>query len=165
MAVNLSPGAISILLSGNYETVMKPVVQVIDIRCSQTQTQVKGNRVEKMELYDGIIISDGSVCEDVMIDYKIEKMLRSKKLQKGSIVQLTQFSSNTDTLGSKIWLHIEDKRLCLKLDLRKLGDVEPLRMFFMLGSVAQRKLVSLFVDSMEVIKDHILESADWTLEE
>ncbi|GKB46629.1 replication protein A 70 kDa DNA-binding subunit A-like protein, partial [Tanacetum coccineum] len=95
MAVNLSPGAISILLSGNYETVMKPVVQVLDIKCTHTQTEIKGNRVEKIELYDKIIISDGSVCEDVYIDYKIDEMIRSKQLQKGSIVQLTQFSSHT----------------------------------------------------------------------
>ncbi|GJZ96291.1 L10-interacting MYB domain-containing protein-like protein [Tanacetum coccineum] len=96
MAINLSPGAISILLSGNYETVMKPVVQVIDIRCSQTQTEVKGNRVEKIELYDKIIVSDGSVCEDVYIDYKIDEMIRSKQLQKGSIVQLTHYISVDD---------------------------------------------------------------------
>nr|GFC70831.1 replication protein A 70 kDa DNA-binding subunit A-like [Tanacetum cinerariifolium] len=99
MAVDLTPGAISMLLTGN-QTVMKPIVQVIDIKCGETQTQVKGNRVEKIEFYDGIILSDGSVCEDVMVDYRIDKMIRSKKLQKGSIVRLTQFSSHTDTFGS-----------------------------------------------------------------
>ncbi|GJW41570.1 L10-interacting MYB domain-containing protein-like protein [Tanacetum coccineum] len=101
MAVNLSPGAISILLSGNYETVMKPVVQVLDIKCMNTQTEIKGNRVEKIELYDKIIVSDGSVCEDVYINYKIDEMIRSEQLQKGSIVQLTQFSSNTTSRGSR----------------------------------------------------------------
>ncbi|GKD37068.1 replication protein A 70 kDa DNA-binding subunit A-like protein [Tanacetum coccineum] len=95
--VDLTPGAISMLLSGN-QTVTKPVVQVIDIKYSQTLTQVKGDRVEKMEFYK-IILSDGSVCEDVIIYDKIAEMIRSKQLQKGSIVQLTQFSSSTGSPG------------------------------------------------------------------
>ncbi|GJW00717.1 nucleic acid-binding, OB-fold protein [Tanacetum coccineum] len=71
---------------------------VIDIKYSQTLTQVIGDRVEKKEFYK-IILSDGSVCKDVIIYDKIAEMIRSKQLQKGSIVQLTRFSSNTGSPG------------------------------------------------------------------
>ncbi|PWA73085.1 hypothetical protein CTI12_AA261400 [Artemisia annua] len=100
MADNLTPGAISMLLTGKH-TVMEPVVQVIKIKCTQTRTEVKSNGVvEKKKSYD-ITLSDGLVRKGVGINEKINEMIISNQLQKGSVVQLTEFSSSIDDfLGS-----------------------------------------------------------------
>nr|GEU49614.1 nucleic acid-binding, OB-fold [Tanacetum cinerariifolium] len=111
-------GAISMVLSGRYTVMFKPVVQVIEIKCRHTQTKVEGNRVEKKEFYD-IILSDGSVCKNVTIDCKIDEMIRSKQLQKGSIVQLTQFSS-----GTSFYISVRDLNV-IRCNCIILGDPKP----------------------------------------
>nr|GEX57521.1 hypothetical protein [Tanacetum cinerariifolium] len=79
--------------------------------------------VEKIELNDKIIVSDGSVCESVYIDYKIDEMIRSKQLQTGSIVQLTQFSSNTTFRGLS-YISVHDLKV-IRFNCIILGDPKP----------------------------------------
>ncbi|PWA64518.1 hypothetical protein CTI12_AA346000 [Artemisia annua] len=78
-AVNLTPDAISKLLTGDIDEMnpAKPVVQVIDIK----------RRGEYR-----IVLSDGSKFVKVYISDRVNKLVRSKQLGKGSIVELTKFS-------------------------------------------------------------------------
>ncbi|PWA73086.1 Nucleic acid-binding, OB-fold [Artemisia annua] len=124
MAVNLTPGAISKLLT-NEHTVREPVVQVIDIKCLDTRTVVKSNGVAKKKARYSIVLSDGSVCIDgfiTLFDKKISEMISSNKLQKGSLVQLTKFSSITDNFSS--YISVRDLNV-IRCNCIILGDPKP----------------------------------------
>lgn len=71
---------------------LKPVFQVMDIRI--VQNQVPGTLDEKKERYR-VMLSDGSFYLQGMLDTHLNELIRSKQLQKGSIVQLTEFVCNT----------------------------------------------------------------------
>ncbi|PWA20071.1 replication protein A 70 kDa DNA-binding subunit C [Artemisia annua] len=103
MAVNLTAGAISKLLT-NEHTVREPVVQVIDIKCTETRIEVKSNGVLKNKTRYRIVLSDGSVCIGGFISNNINEMIGSNQLQKGSVVQLSNFSSITDNFSSNTTL-------------------------------------------------------------
>ncbi|XP_051137025.1 replication protein A 70 kDa DNA-binding subunit A-like [Andrographis paniculata] len=86
--VTLTEGAIAILSSGDTQpTDVKPVLQVVDIRLVNTQSQNNSERYR-------ILLSDGSFTQQGMLATQRNELVRSQKVQKGSIVQLTQFVCN-----------------------------------------------------------------------
>ncbi|KVH91342.1 replication protein A 70 kDa DNA-binding subunit A-like [Cynara cardunculus var. scolymus] len=121
MAVNLTTGAISILSSGECQaTDVKPVVQVRDIRV-QTQTSAGGGGGENKEKYR-VLLSDGLFHQQGMLATQCNELVRSQQLQKGSIVQLTEFACNT--IRERIIIIIIDLNVILdKCDL--IGDPKP----------------------------------------
>nr|GEU97601.1 L10-interacting MYB domain-containing protein-like [Tanacetum cinerariifolium] len=62
-----------------------------DIKSILTHIEVKGYKVEKKECYN-VVLSDGSFCKECQISSEINELIRSKKMQQGSIVQLTNFT-------------------------------------------------------------------------
>ncbi|XP_075522665.1 replication protein A 70 kDa DNA-binding subunit A-like isoform X1 [Primulina tabacum] len=87
--INLTEGAIALLSSGEAQgTDVKPVLQVADIRLVNTQNQNNNN-----ERYR-ILLSDGEFTQQGMLATQRNELIRSEMLQKGSIVQLTQFVCN-----------------------------------------------------------------------
>lgn len=87
--IDLTEGAIALLSSGEAPgTDVKPVLQVADIRLVNTQNQNNNN-----ERYR-ILLSDGTFTQQGMLATQMNELVRSEKLQKGSIVQLTQFVCN-----------------------------------------------------------------------
>ncbi|KAK4389126.1 Replication protein A DNA-binding subunit C [Sesamum angolense] len=86
--INLTEGAIAMLSSGDAQgTDVKPVLQVADIRLVNTQNQNNNERYR-------ILLSDGVFTQQGMLATQRNDLVRSEKLQKGSIVQLTQFVCN-----------------------------------------------------------------------
>ncbi|KAK9052769.1 hypothetical protein SSX86_029399 [Deinandra increscens subsp. villosa] len=90
MAVNLTEGAISLISTGNCQaTEMKPVLQVLEVRAVQTQTSSSENK----ERYR-IILSDGSNNQQGMLATQLNDLVRSERLQRGSVVRLNEFVIN-----------------------------------------------------------------------
>ncbi|CAA3016033.1 replication A 70 kDa DNA-binding subunit A-like [Olea europaea subsp. europaea] len=88
-SVNLTEGAISMLARGDVQaTEIKPVLQVSDVRLVNTQNQNSNN-----ERYR-ILLSDGLFLQQAMLATQKNELVRTDKLQKGSIVQLTEFVCN-----------------------------------------------------------------------
>lgn len=90
--VNLTDGAIEMLSSGEGQQQgleVKPVLQVWDLRLVNTQNQ-NNSAKERYRL----ILSDGVHTQQGMLATQRNDLVRSQKLQKGSIVQLTQFMCN-----------------------------------------------------------------------
>lgn len=69
-------------------TEIKPVLQVSDVRLVNTQNQNSNN-----ERYR-ILLSDGLFLQQAMLATQKNELVRTDKLQKGSIVQLTEFVCN-----------------------------------------------------------------------
>ncbi|GFP81509.1 replication protein a 70 kDa DNA-binding subunit c [Phtheirospermum japonicum] len=87
MSIKLTDGAILMLSSGEIPgTEFKPVLQIAEIRLVNTSNQ-------NNERYR-ILISDGVWMQQGMLATQHNELVRSEKLQKGSIVQLTQFVCN-----------------------------------------------------------------------
>lgn len=90
MAINLTEGAIATMTSGEAQgTGVKPVLQVADIRIVNTQNS-SNNSTERYR----ILLSDGSYYQQGMLATQRNDLVRSGRLQKGSIVQLTEFVCN-----------------------------------------------------------------------
>ncbi|GKC50266.1 replication protein A 70 kDa DNA-binding subunit A-like protein [Tanacetum coccineum] len=87
----MAVGALSKRISGTYD--MNPVVQVIDIKSILSRIEVKGDKVENKVIYD-VVLSDGLICEECQIYSGLNELIRSNKMQQGSIVQLTNFEIN-----------------------------------------------------------------------
>ncbi|KAL6556466.1 hypothetical protein OROGR_005754 [Orobanche gracilis] len=86
--ITLTEGAVPMLSSGDAQgTDIKPVLQIADIRLVKTQNQ---NNVERYR----IVLSDGSFAQQGMLATQLNDLVRSEKLHKGSIIQLTQFVCN-----------------------------------------------------------------------
>ncbi|THF95725.1 hypothetical protein TEA_025318 [Camellia sinensis var. sinensis] len=83
---HLQQGAVAMLTSGEQGSDVKPVLQVADLRLVNTQNQSN-------ERYR-ILLSDGSHLQQGMLATQKNDLVRSQSLQKGSIVQLTQFVCN-----------------------------------------------------------------------
>lgn len=93
MAINLTSGAITKIMSGIYTSKdLKPVLQVTDF-CSDLL------RTSDDKQWYGVGLSDGSYRQ---IGYIACDIFISNKLQRGSIVQLTKFKFRfTELLNSK----------------------------------------------------------------
>ncbi|KAD3641738.1 hypothetical protein E3N88_30962 [Mikania micrantha] len=91
MAVKLTEGAISMICTGKGQPAdVKPVIQVLDIRNVQPQTASS----EIKERYR-LLLSDGSFYQQGMLATQLNDLVRSQQLQRGSIVQLNEFVTNT----------------------------------------------------------------------
>ncbi|KAA8525134.1 hypothetical protein F0562_007002 [Nyssa sinensis] len=85
MAINLTEGAIAMISSGEAQgNDVKPVLQVADIRLVKTQHQTANEKYR-------ILLSDGAYLQQGILATQRNDLVRSERLQKGSIVQLTQF--------------------------------------------------------------------------
>ncbi|KAL7599252.1 hypothetical protein Lser_V15G22809 [Lactuca serriola] len=93
MAVNLTSGAISILTTGESKD-LKPVLQVTDIRLIRTQNPTGGGGENNGDRYR-VQLSDGSFHQQGMLATQRNELVTSQQLQKGSVVQLTEFVCNT----------------------------------------------------------------------
>lgn len=103
--VNLTDGAIEMLSNGEGQQQgleVKPVLQVWDLRLVNTQNQ-NNSAKERYRL----ILSDGVHTQQGMLATQRNDLVRSQKLQKGSIVQLTQFMCNV----------IQNRMIIIILDL------------------------------------------------
>ncbi|KAK3009413.1 hypothetical protein RJ639_013161 [Escallonia herrerae] len=99
MSIKLTEGAIAMLSSGDAKEVdVKPVLQVVDLRVVNTQNQSSGTERYRIMLSDGIYLQQG------MLATQQNDLVRSERLQKGSIVQLTQFVCN-DIQNRRVVLH------------------------------------------------------------
>lgn len=82
--VNLTKDAIAIVSSGEGD--LKPVLQIADIRLVNTVQ----NTTERYRM----LLSDGTHLQQAMLATQMNHIIKSGKLQKGSIVQLTEFICN-----------------------------------------------------------------------
>ncbi|TKY70126.1 Replication protein A 70 kDa DNA-binding subunit C [Spatholobus suberectus] len=88
MAVTLTPRAITEICSDNYSEDLKPVLQVIELKLVQSQQH---SNTERFRLF----LSDGSVYQQGMLFTQKNELVHSGRLQKGSVVRLTQFICNS----------------------------------------------------------------------
>jgi hypothetical protein len=90
MAINLTEGAIMMMCRGELKAEeVKPVVQVIDVKQVSTQAQQHSN-TERFR----VLLSDGSHHQQGMLATQMNALVKDGRLQKGSVVQLTQFVCN-----------------------------------------------------------------------
>lgn len=89
-AIKLTEGAIAMLSDreSQQNTDLKPVLQVMDVRLVNTQNHT--NATERYRL----LLSDGVNTQQGMLATQRNELVNSKRLQNGSIVQLTQFVCN-----------------------------------------------------------------------
>lgn len=86
MAINLTEGAIASLSSGESSADFHPILQVTDLRLVNTANQ-------SQERYR-LVLSDGAHFQQGMLATQKNELVRSQSLQKGSVIQLTQFVCN-----------------------------------------------------------------------
>ncbi|OVA18441.1 zinc finger protein [Macleaya cordata] len=87
MAVNLTNNAIAMICNGEFQgDDAKPVVQVADIKLLSAGQQ---NGTERYRM----LLSDGMHLQQGMLATQMNSLVHSGKLQKGSVVQLSQFVS------------------------------------------------------------------------
>lgn len=88
MAINLTEGAIMMMCRGEMKAEeVKPVLQLIDVKQVSTQAQQHTERFR-------VLLSDGSHHQQGMLATQMNALVKEGKLQKGSVVQLTQFVCN-----------------------------------------------------------------------
>jgi replication factor A1 len=85
MAVNLTPGAIQTVCFTSEE--LQPVLQVIDLKLVQSSQNSTSERYR-------LVLSDGSFYQQGMLATQMNQLVKEQKLQKGSIVRLTQYVCN-----------------------------------------------------------------------
>ncbi|KAK6263418.1 hypothetical protein QUC31_009234 [Theobroma cacao] len=98
MGVNLTGGAVGRIINREVasEKDLKPVLQVIELKEVQTtsknqpQQQQEPKKSERFRL----LLSDGSLAQQGMLATNKNELVKSSKLQVGSIVQLTQYICN-----------------------------------------------------------------------
>ncbi|OMO89319.1 Zinc finger, CCHC-type [Corchorus capsularis] len=98
MAVNLTAGTVARIISREVtsEKELKPVLQVIELKEVQTtgknppQQQQEPKKNERFRL----LLSDGLLTQQGMLATNKNELVKSSKLQVGSIVQLTQYICN-----------------------------------------------------------------------
>lgn len=87
--VNLTDGAVEMLSIGEWNSEeFKPVLQIVDVRLVNTQNQSNNN--ERYRL----LISDGVYQQQGMLATQKNDLIRSKRIQKGSIIQMKEFVRN-----------------------------------------------------------------------
>ncbi|CAA2960609.1 replication protein A 70 kDa DNA-binding subunit E-like isoform X2 [Olea europaea var. sylvestris] len=83
---NLTEGAIPMLFTDDApKTGVKPVLQVAEITLLKTRNQ--NSNIERYRIW----LSDGMFYQQGMLDQQLNDLVRSEKIQKGSIVQLNKF--------------------------------------------------------------------------
>ncbi|XP_061366097.1 replication protein A 70 kDa DNA-binding subunit A-like [Gastrolobium bilobum] len=108
--VNLTEGAISTMSSDDFSSEdLRPVLQVIDLKLVQSSQHSHSERYR-------LVLSDGSLYQQGMLGTQKNELIHSGRLQKGSVVKLTQFVCNA-VQGRKIIIIIELEVLLDKCDL------------------------------------------------
>ena len=88
MAVNLTESAIMTMCRDDFSSEdLKPVLQVIDLKLVQSQQHSSTERYR-------LVLSDGSHYQQGMLATQKNELVNSGRLQKGSVVMLTQFICN-----------------------------------------------------------------------
>ncbi|GER56231.1 replication protein A 70 kDa DNA-binding subunit [Striga asiatica] len=101
--INLTEGAIPMLSNGQaQESNFKPVLQITSIRLINTQNQ-NNAAVERYR----ILLSDGVFFQQSMLATQCNDLVRSEKMQKGSIIRLMQYVCNV----------VQNKRIIIAVDL------------------------------------------------
>ncbi|CAN4076368.1 unnamed protein product [Withania somnifera] len=86
---NLTDGAVEMLSIGEWNSEeFKPVLQIVDVRLVNTQNQSNNN--ERYRL----LISDGVYQQQGMLATQKNDLIRSKRIQKGSIIKMKEFVRN-----------------------------------------------------------------------
>ncbi|KAH7832832.1 hypothetical protein Vadar_000407 [Vaccinium darrowii] len=112
MAINLTEGAIAMLSSGDaQEADLKPVVQVVDLRLVNTQNQNQQNERYRVLLSDGVNLQQGILATQK------NDLVHTQAIQKGSIVQLSEFVCNL-ILGRTSIIVIDLNVILDKCDVR-----------------------------------------------
>ncbi|KAF7829144.1 replication protein A 70 kDa DNA-binding subunit A [Senna tora] len=110
MAVNLTEGAITIMCRDDFSSEdLKPVLQVIDLKLVQSQQHSATERYR-------LVLSDGTYYQQGMLATQKNELVNSGRLQKGSVVKLTQFICNV-VQNRKIIIIIELDMVLDKCDL------------------------------------------------
>ncbi|KAL4564982.1 hypothetical protein LXL04_029062 [Taraxacum kok-saghyz] len=124
MAVNLTADAIPMITTGEWQTVdLKPVLQVIALRTVQTQTLTEGGG-ENREMHR-VLLSDGSFHRQGVLSTHRNELVTSQQLQRGSIVQLTEFVCIT--IRERLIIKIIDLNVILtQCDI--IGDTRPFQL-------------------------------------
>ncbi|WJX56186.1 hypothetical protein P8452_41866 [Trifolium repens] len=107
MAVNLTPGAIKTVCFTSEE--LQPVLQVIDLKLVQSSQNSTSERYR-------LVLSDGSFYQQGMLATQMNQLVKEQKLQKGSIVRLTQYVCN-DVQNRKIIIIVDLEVVLDKCDL------------------------------------------------
>lgn len=90
METQLTTGVLSKICSGELQPAdVQPVVQVTDVRLVQTNTSNTAGERYRLMLWDGSGQLQG------MLATQRNELVRSYKLQKGSVVQLMEYVFNT----------------------------------------------------------------------
>ncbi|XP_057813034.1 replication protein A 70 kDa DNA-binding subunit A [Cryptomeria japonica] len=84
MEPNLTANAISVMNNG--ATDLQPIVQVLDIKQIGPQTSQERYRT---------VLSDGTHMQQAMLATQLNQLVKSGRIQKGSVVQLTEYICNT----------------------------------------------------------------------
>ena len=84
MESKLTTNAISLMNNG--ATDLQPVVQVLDIKQIGPQASQERYRT---------VLSDGVHMQQAMLATQLNEYVKSRRIQKGSIVQLTEYICNT----------------------------------------------------------------------
>ena len=88
MAANLTSNAIMMMCTDNLTCDdLKPILQVIDLKLVQSQQH---NNTERYRL----VLSDGSHYGQGMLATQKNELVHAGRLQKGSLVKLTQYICN-----------------------------------------------------------------------
>ncbi|KAL2348815.1 hypothetical protein Fmac_002815 [Flemingia macrophylla] len=120
MDVTLTPGAITTMCSGSCTDELKPVLQVLELKLVQSQ---QNSTTERYRL----VLSDGSFYQQGMLATQKNDLVHSQRLQKGSVVRLTQFicnvvqNRNVD-IDRLVNLHASGERIIIIVDLDVLLD-------------------------------------------
>ncbi|XP_054791912.1 LOW QUALITY PROTEIN: replication protein A 70 kDa DNA-binding subunit A-like [Prosopis cineraria] len=110
MAANLTGGAIITMCRDDFSCEdLKPVLQVIDLKLVQSQQH---NNTERYRL----VLSDGSHYQQGMLATQKNELVHAGRLQKGSVVKLTQFICNV-VQSRKIIIIIELDMVLDRCDL------------------------------------------------
>eukprot|EP01018_Ginkgo_biloba_P018078 Gb_20429 [translate_table: standard] len=113
MAGNLTANAIIALNNGDVD--LRPVVQVLEIKQIATAQS-------KQERYR-MVLSDGSHLQQAMLATQLNELVRAGQLQKGSVVQLTEYICNT----------VQNRKIIIVLNMEvvivnceRIGEPKPL---------------------------------------
>ncbi|KAI4327970.1 hypothetical protein L6164_020372 [Bauhinia variegata] len=116
MAANLTEGAITFMCRDDFSSEdLKPVLQVIDLKLVQAQQHSATERYR-------LVLSDGSHYQQGMLATQKNELVHTGRLQKGSVVRLTQYICNV-VQNRKIIIIIELDVVLEKCDL--IGEPAP----------------------------------------
>ncbi|KAL5099844.1 hypothetical protein RYX36_004171 [Vicia faba] len=106
MALSLTPGAIKKMCFTSSEEEFQPVLQLIDLKLVHSSQNTTTERYRA-------VLSDGEFYEQGMLATQKNGLVHAGRLQKGSIVKLTQFVTND----------VQRRKIIIIVDLEVLMDI------------------------------------------